>query len=36
VFGVGERVDVRKVTSTGLELEINIDRPIQVVAAFGT
>lgn len=35
VFGVGERVDVRTVTSTGLELKISIDRPIQVVAAFG-
>jgi hypothetical protein len=35
VFGVGERVDVRTVTATGTELELSLDRPVQVVAAFG-
>ncbi len=35
VFGVGEPVDLRTVTATGTELELSLDRPVQVVAAFG-
>jgi len=35
VFGVSERVDVRTVTATGAQLDVNMDRPLRVVAAFG-
>ncbi len=35
VFGVGERVDLQKISATGAALDLTLDRPLQVVAAFG-
>jgi hypothetical protein len=35
VFEVSERVDLTKVTAAGARLDVNMDRPMRVAAAFG-